>query len=282
MRVSHQNLRETHIIGDDTPEQLVVAEACRSLGDAGITATGLSDAGRGYHMVRLRPQYSHLLVCFSGRGQVLIDDRWEICTAGNAYLAPPLVPHAFQTIRNQRWGFCWVFHQHRRGESPLIDLPAPLLAPVDPRYLRSCIDGLYREFVNAADPSLMSPWAQLIAAYANRLADPFRRHDRLWKVWETVDRNLSTKWTLARLADLAMLSEEHVRRLCMQHTGKSPMQEVTRLRMRRAAALLESTPAKIAAIAANVGYESPFAFSTAFRRITGVTPNQYRQTRRAR
>ena len=55
------------------------------------------------------------------------------------------------------------------------------------------------------------------------------------------------------------------------------MQQVTHMRMSRAAALLESTPQKLQAVAAAIGYESAFTFSTAFKRWAGRSPNAYRQ-----
>jgi len=49
-----------------------------------------------------------------------------------------------------------------------------------------------------------------------------------------------------------------------------------------AADLLAETDASIAAIAEQVGYGSPFALSTAFKRTRGVSPQRYRARERAR
>jgi transcriptional regulator GlxA family with amidase domain len=60
---------------------------------------------------------------------------------------------------------------------------------------------------------------------------------------------------------------------------QSPMRYVTNWRMRHARDLLE-TGRSIAEIAAEVGYESEFAFAKAFKRVYGVPPGAMR--RRAR
>ena len=91
--------------------------------------------------------------------------------------------------------------------------------------------------------------------------------------------NLAHPWTLAQLADSAAMSAEHLRRLCRRQTGRGPMHQVTFLRMRRAATLLESTRHKVRAIARTVGYDNPFAFSTAFKRHLGASPAAYRHQR---
>ena len=54
---------------------------------------------------------------------------------------------------------------------------------------------------------------------------------------------------------------------------------MARLRMARARALLISTNLPVYQTAALVGYENPFAFSTAFKRHTGQTPREFRTGR---
>jgi len=54
------------------------------------------------------------------------------------------------------------------------------------------------------------------------------------------------------------------------------MAYLTWWRMTRAARLLRESDAPLSAIARQVGYESPFAFSHAFKRLFGQSPNQYR------
>jgi transcriptional regulator GlxA family with amidase domain len=50
--------------------------------------------------------------------------------------------------------------------------------------------------------------------------------------------------------------------------------------MRRAAELLTSSNAKIETIAAQVGYQNPFVFSTTFQRVMGWRPSEYPGRRR--
>jgi len=48
------------------------------------------------------------------------------------------------------------------------------------------------------------------------------------------------------------------------------------VRLALAADLLRSSEATIAAVAKQVGYATPFALSSAFKRAYGVSPNTYR------
>jgi transcriptional regulator GlxA family with amidase domain len=133
--------------------------------------------------------------------------------------------------------------------------------------------------MGSAEPTLLDSWVKLMLAYAGRILDPYHVRDPLWRMWMAVTADLAAVWSTERLAEHAMLSAEQVRRLCLRHTGRSPMEQVTFLRIARAQALLESTPMKIATIAQAVGYTNPFAFSTAFRRKTGVSPGAWRNAR---
>ena len=54
------------------------------------------------------------------------------------------------------------------------------------------------------------------------------------------------------------------------------MYQVTYLRMRRAANLLENSSDKINTISRAVGYDNPFAFSNTFKKWIGWRPSEYR------
>jgi len=59
--------------------------------------------------------------------------------------------------------------------------------------------------------------------------------------------------------------------------GKAPISYVTGWRMQLAADRIRNSSDSLAAIAADVGYESEAAFNRAFKRVTGVTPGRWRE-----
>ena len=61
-----------------------------------------------------------------------------------------------------------------------------------------------------------------------------------------------------------------------EHLHRTPYQHLIRLRMQRAAALLE-TAASIKEIAARCGYPTPLHFSAEFKRCFGMSPRSYRR-----
>lgn len=272
-----------HMVGADTAEKIISWKVSPLMRTLHIGLAGVSDAGAGFSMVRHSPAYGHVLACSSGEGEVWIDGTWQRCTPGLAYLTPPHAPHAYRTVDDGRWEFAWVWwHLPTTGEPPLIDVPDPALVRADPEYLRLAILGLYRESIGPHQPTVLDHWVELMHAYTMRIGRS-ARHRRasrsLLSLWERVDANLAHAWTLTELADHAAMSAEHLRRLSRQQTGRGPMHQVAFLRMRRAATLLESTRQKVQAIAGSVGYDNAFAFSTAFKRLMGTSPDSYRKRR---
>jgi AraC family transcriptional regulator len=86
--------------------------------------------------------------------------------------------------------------------------------------------------------------------------------------------------TLNELASVAGLSTYHFCRAFKQTTGLAPYAWLTDRRMERAQELMVAHPKMgLTEIALSVGYQSQAALGAAFKRVTGVTPSQWRRER---
>jgi AraC-like DNA-binding protein len=83
-------------------------------------------------------------------------------------------------------------------------------------------------------------------------------------------------WTVARLAAAVGVSRAAFARRFHDLVGEPPMTFLANWRMALAADLLREPGAVVGAVARQVGYSSPFTFSTAFKRTYGVAPRAYR------
>jgi AraC-like DNA-binding protein len=86
-------------------------------------------------------------------------------------------------------------------------------------------------------------------------------------------------WTLAKLSAEVASSRTVLVNRFSRLVGVPPMLYLTRWRLQLAAEQLTRGSAKVAAIGAQVGYESEAAFSRAFKRETGVSPATWRRAR---
>ena len=84
-------------------------------------------------------------------------------------------------------------------------------------------------------------------------------------------------WTLDELAASVAMSRSAFADRFTTLVGQPPMQYLAHWRMQLAARRLATDTAKVATIAAEVGYESEEAFSRAFKRLMGVSPAAWRR-----
>lgn len=83
-------------------------------------------------------------------------------------------------------------------------------------------------------------------------------------------------WTVRELAARVGLSSASLGRRFTTLLGEPPMRYLAGWRLALAADLLVSSDATVARIARHVGYSTPFSFSAAFKRVHGMSPQQYR------
>ena len=84
-------------------------------------------------------------------------------------------------------------------------------------------------------------------------------------------------WTVDELAGLARLSRSTFSARFSARVGQPAGRYVTAIRMQRARTLLRDERVTVAAVATRLGYGSEAAFSTAFKRVTGLSPSDARR-----
>ena len=87
-------------------------------------------------------------------------------------------------------------------------------------------------------------------------------------------------WTVSSLAAAVGASRAALARRFVDQVGEPPIAFLTGWRLALAADLLADPSATVARVARQVGYGSPFTFSTAFKRTYGVSPRAYRDDKR--
>lgn len=84
-------------------------------------------------------------------------------------------------------------------------------------------------------------------------------------------------WTVASVAAEVGVSRPVLARRFTELVGVPPMQFLTSWRIDLAADLLREPGVTLSAVAAEVGYSTPFALSNAFKRARGISPKAHRE-----
>ncbi|ATL80860.1 AraC family transcriptional regulator [Streptomyces malaysiensis subsp. malaysiensis] len=89
--------------------------------------------------------------------------------------------------------------------------------------------------------------------------------------------DVARSWTLKELADISCMSRSSFASSFKKQVGTAPLDYLIQWRISLARDALSRVTRSISELAFAIGYKSESAFSTAFRRVTGFSPRQFRQ-----
>ena len=257
-------------------ELLKSSQICSNLGQFNIHHVGIMKALPPFEVFRVHQSGTFMLACVSGAGEVLINGKWKEISTGQACLLPPFVTNAFRAKSNEVWEFSWVRYMEEEDKKTIANTEYPVLGSHNSTALKNAILGLEDELNQSPSKYIVPAWVNLIHQHVLKFAKPAKIDPRLITTLHTISQNLSQDWTLVELADLAGLSQEHLRRISNQQLGRSPMQQLTFMRMMHAKNLLYHADLSLTEIAQAVGYDTQSSFSNTFLKWIGCRPSELR------
>ncbi|GIO32561.1 MULTISPECIES: AraC family transcriptional regulator [Paenibacillus] len=108
------------------------------------------------------------------------------------------------------------------------------------------------------------------------------RHSRegyIRKAIEYIESGYSQKISVLDIARSVGLDRTYLSGLFKEQYGMSLQSFLLEYRMNRAADLLRNPELSVSDVSRSVGYIDPFLFSKMFKKVTGSSPRQYRETR---
>ncbi|WP_400193296.1 GlxA family transcriptional regulator [Hymenobacter sp. B81] len=91
-----------------------------------------------------------------------------------------------------------------------------------------------------------------------------------------IEDNYQEKLTVDQLADMLALGRRNLERRFKKATANSVVEYIQRVKIEAAKNSLETSRENVNEVMYQVGYTDPKAFRVAFKRITGLSPRQYR------
>ena len=96
------------------------------------------------------------------------------------------------------------------------------------------------------------------------------------KAQEFIENNFQNKMTVDQLASMLALSRRNLERRFKKATANTVVEYIQRVKIEAAKMSLESSRENVNEVMYKVGYSDPKAFRVTFKRITGLSPIQYR------
>lgn len=125
---------------------------------------------------------------------------------------------------------------------------------------------------------------QLISRFLNshrfksRISDPVP--SKILDATRYIQLNLEENLTVNYLADRANLHQDYFSRLFFRYTGQRPLTYIHEKRIERAQYLIATTTLSYSEIAERTGFENPPHFSKIFKKVTSLTPGEYKKQNR--
>ncbi len=138
--------------------------------------------------------------------------------------------------------------------------------------------GPQRDFMLGAGLfNLFNEFSQRQAAKSNLLTHSPARDTYVAQASHFLDMNYSrTNITIKEVAETVGLNRSYLYEIFKEKLGISPQEYLTRLRINKAREFLLLPQTTVTSVSYSVGYE-PSVFSKAFKRVTGMTPIEYKQ-----
>jgi AraC-like DNA-binding protein len=232
------------------------------------------------------------IFCAHGRGWCEVAGQRHDVGPGQLLVVPPNVPHAYGADAEQPWTIPWV---HAAGANVGLYLQElgssverPVLSLGDDAQLRSLFEEVLEVLEHGYAPTLLlcasHALAHLLGVMILRARQPaggnLAPEQKIPLTIQHMKQHLAVPLHLSTLAGLANLSPSHFTALFKRQTGYAPIDYFIRLRIHRAAQLLDTSRLSVKAVAVEVGYADHFYFSRAFKRINGAAPSLYRARRK--
>ena len=230
--------------------------------------------------------------------------RLETVTVGNVFLLPPGSIHRYQAIHEfahfnilfrpellnqvrfdleELPGFQTLFRSFGAAGDPAAVSPCLFLPETEMANVMLMLEECRRE-LDELEPGFQSAavasFLRALTAICRRARVQGGRGDessfRISRVVEQLNSRYPEGFNVPQMAKLAGMSASNFRHRFSEVMGVSPVEYLTRLRLKMAAPLL-TTPENITNIAFRVGFEDSNYFARQFRKYAGLTPTEFRR-----
>ena len=251
-----------------------------------VNGMGLYLKAKGHKMERQEHEDNLLMFCSEGAGYVETEIESLTVKAGDLICLPKGTLHKYGSHRQTPWTLYWVhfdgehaadYWQHINPQSSVISIGnhPKIIADFETLFSARQTGYSMKAFIHAAQS--LKQMLTFIALLYSKHGQSARNQIDLDAIQAIMQSHLSGELHLEELARTANLSKYHFSKRYKELTGYSPIQHFIHLKMERACYLLDISSQPISQIANSLGYDDAHYFSRLFKKVTGLSPREYRK-----
>ena len=263
-------------IGPNCYERFIEADVLAEIKPLEITLAGCSNLSGRYRVARTAPIEHTLFYTLKGQGKLTTIDNEYTLVANTLAILP--TKQSFEvSIAGEQWDIIWLNLANTKRWQHIALGQALIINDLNLDSLHFAMELLYSE----PDATLREGVLPILSYYLNatlRGDNAKKANNRLHNLFKAIEKRLQFNWTIEAMCEHLHYSPPHLHRLCQAQFGKSPIQKLIHLRIERAKSLLLNTRWPVQHIATYVGYTNIFNFSKSFKKLTKVSPSEFRRT----
>ena len=259
---------------------------------ADLHITDIGYYPQAHHHFRERPNGSDQLIliyCVGGQGEIRIKEAVQTISSDQFFIIPAGMPHSYRSDVQNPWSIYWIHFAGSKSDAyarfggQVVSIERTKTSRVNDRIelfseiFRNLDRGFSTEaleYVNQCLPHLLASFTHLSQF---RLIKESGEKDIVAQSINFMLENLTKKLKLEDIAAETSLSASHFSRLFVNRTGHSPIDYFIQLKIQRACRLIDNSVWSIADVSREMGFDDQFYFSRVFRKVMGMSPNDYRK-----
>lgn len=235
-----------------------------------------------------RPSYDSFLILYvvRGRGYCYIDQQRVELRAGALIILDCYKPHRYGT--DSDWEIFWIHFDGRIARDyfeAIVQTRRQIIMPKNSYHAARGLEKIYNMFhvdkrINEVliSKNIISVLTEFLIYEQPHEGVP-EHSMRIEEVLSFINENIDQQLTLESLAQQASLSPFYFSRVFKKETGYTLREYLINTRINAARFYLRTTELSLKEITYRCGYGSDSTFCTTFKRITGMTPLEYRNQR---
>ena len=239
----------------------------------------------------IRPTYL-LHYVLDGQGYYYVNDTKYTVSKNQGFLIEPNVVTFYQADKDNPWTYLWIGID---GDKAKLYLNSAGLNENNLIFTYEKDDALKEYVLEMLKHHTMSDADAfkiegLLYLFFSKLCEDRKEFSHLNKdeytnnyinkAIEFIQNNYHNSIKVTDIADYLCLNRSYLTSIFQNNLNMSPQKFLIKFRITKAAELLYNTDLPIGNIAYSCGYSDPLAFSKAFKKIKGVSPKEYRNTKK--